>query len=86
MKAATGARAHAAYHSALYESDFFEWTQRTADQLRPSLRARSGAARKSNYAGAVERAAAESGLDLKKVPSSCPFSNDEIVDLRSLPE
>jgi len=34
MKTATGARAHSAHHAALYETDFFEWTQRTAEQLR----------------------------------------------------
>ena len=34
MKKASGARAHTAQDTSLYEVDFFEWTQRTADQLR----------------------------------------------------
>jgi hypothetical protein len=51
----------------------------------PSLRARLDSARKSNYAGAVERAAAETGLARKMFPAECPFSNDEILDLRFLP-
>ena len=156
MKTATGARAHAAHDATLYEADFFEWTQRTADQLRrrrfdevdiehaaaeiedmgkrdlrelnsrmkvlvahllqwklqprkrsnswratimvqrqeiaavlkdsPSLRARVVAAAKSNHAGAVERAAAETGLEVKTFPPNSPFSNEQILDLRFLPD
>jgi len=156
MKTATGARADAAHDATLYEADFFEWTQRTADQLRrrrfdavdiehaaeeiedmgkrdlrelnsrmkvlvahllkwkvqprkrsnswratimvqrqeiaavlkdsPSLRARLDAAAKSNYAGAVERAAAEAGLEVKTFPPDSPFSNEQILDLRFLPD
>jgi len=137
MKTATGARVRTARH-ALYESDFFEWTRRTAERLRQrrfdeadiehvaeeiedmgkrdlrelnsrievllahllkwtlqprkrssswratiiaqrreiaamlkdsaSLRVRLVAAGKSNYAGAIERAAAETGLPLKTFP------------------
>ena len=52
----------------------------------PSLRARLGSARKSNYAGGAERAAAETGLEVKKFPPNCPFSNEEILDLRFLPD
>ena len=154
MKTATRVSDHAAQEASLYEADFFEWTQRTADQLRqrrcdeadiehaaeeiedmgkrdlrelnsrmevlvanllkwklqprkrsnswrtpivaqrreiaallkdsPSLRPRLVAATKSNYAGAVDRAAAEAGIEVKKFPANCPFSNDEILDLRFL--
>jgi hypothetical protein len=156
MKTATGARDHAAQDATLYEADFFEWTQRTADQLRrrrfdetdiehaaeeiedmgkrdlrelnsrmevlvahllkwklqprkrsnswrativaqrreiaavlkdsPSLRPRLVSARKSNYAGAIDRAAAETGIAAKALPPSCPFSIEEILDLRFLPD
>ena len=34
MKTATGAKAAAVQDAALYDTDFFQWTQRTADQLR----------------------------------------------------
>ena len=156
MKTATGARAHSAHHATLYEADFFEWTQQTAEQLRqrrfdetdiehaaeeiedmgkrdlrelnsrmevllahllkwklqprrrskswrativaqrreiaavlqdsPSLRPRLVAARNSNYAGAVDRAAAETGLEVKRFPPNSPFSNEEILDPGFLPD
>ena len=49
----------------------------------PSLRPRL--AGKTNYEGVVERAAAETGIDVETFPSSCPFSIEEILDLRFLP-
>ena len=156
MKTATGARAHSAHDATLYETDFFEWTQHTAEQLRrrrfdetdiehaaeeiedmgkrdlrelnsrvevlvahllkwklqprkrsnswrativaqrreiaavlqdsPSLHTRLIAAANSNYAGAVDRAAAETGIEAKKFPLTCPFSNEEILSPRFLPD
>jgi hypothetical protein len=156
MKTATGARVRAVHDVPLYEADFFEWTQRTADQLRrrrfdevdiahaaeeiedmgkrdlrelnsrmevllahllkgklqprkrskswrativvqrreiaalledsPSLRPRVLAATPGNYAGAVARAAAETGIGSKKFPLSCPFSNEAILDPGFLPD
>ena len=156
MKTATGSSAHSAHDATLYETDFFEWTQRTAEQLRrrrfdetdiehaaeeiedmgkrdlrelnsrmevlvahllkwklqprkrsnswrativaqrreiaavlqdsPSLRPRLIAATNSNYAGAVDRAVAETGIEVKKFPLHCPFSNEEILDPRFLPD
>jgi hypothetical protein len=155
MKMGTEVRVRPTHDSVLYDADFFEWTQRTADHLRqrrfdeadiehvaeeiadmgkrdlrelhsrmevllahllkwkvqprkrsnswrativaqrreiaavlkdsPSLRARLLASRESNYAGAVDRAVAETGLDAKKFPPVCPFSTDEILNLRFLP-
>jgi hypothetical protein len=156
MKTAPRPRADAVPETSLYEADFFEWTRRTADQLRrrcfdeadiehaaeeledmgkrdlrelysrmevllahllkwklqphkrsnswrativeqrreiaailkdsPSLRSRLASARKSNYGGALDRAAAETGLAVKKFPPACPFSNEEILDPRFLPD
>ena len=50
----------------------------------PSLRPRLASARKTNYEGAIERAAAETGIHVETFPSSCPFSIEEILDLRFL--
>jgi len=52
----------------------------------PSLRPRLIAATNSNYAGAVDRAVAETGIEAKKFPLNCPFSNEEILDPRFLPD
>lgn len=156
MKTAPAARARSSHDATLYETDFFEWTQQTAEQLRrrrfdetdiehaaeeiedmgkrdlrelnsrmevlvahllkwqlqprkrskswratvvaqrreiaavlqdsPSLRRRLVAATDNNYAGAVERAAAETGIAVRKFPVACPFSNEEILDPGFLPD
>ena len=52
----------------------------------PSLRPRLGSARRSNYEGAVARAAAETGLKVDAFPRDCPFSIEQILDARFLPD
>ncbi len=156
MKTSAASTARAAQTVEIYDSDFFEWTQRTADQLRarrfaevdvdhvaeeiedmgrrdlrelnsrtevllahllkwkfqprrrsrswratiltqrheieavlndsPSLRRRLASARKANYGRALARAVAETGLEVNVFPPSCPFSNEEILDARFLPD
>lgn len=156
MKTATKTRTYSAPEASLYDTDFFEWTQHTAEQLRrrhfdkadiehaaeeiedmgkrdlrelnsrtevlmahllkwklqprkrsnswrvtlvvqrreiaailrdsPSLRPRLIAATSRNYAGAVDRAVAETGIGVNKFPPHCPFSHAEVLDSRFLPE
>lgn len=150
------AKARSARDAALYDTDFYEWTQRTAEKLRrrrfdetdiehaaeeiedmgkrdlrelnsrmevlvahllkwklqpskrsnswrgtivaqrreiaailqdsPSLRPRLVAAASSYYAGAVDRAIAETGIEARKFPPHCPFSDDQILDPHFLPD
>ncbi len=156
MKTAAAASARSLRDTILYDADFFEWTQRTADRLRrrrfdeadiehaaeeiedmgkrelrelnsrmrvlvahllkwklqprhrsnswrtiivtqrreiadclkdsPSLRRRLIVAVPTNYEGAVDRASAETGINVADFPRRCPFSFEEILDSHFLPE
>jgi hypothetical protein len=156
MKTTAASTARAAQSVELYDVDFFEWTQRTADQLRarrfaevdvdhlaeeiedvgkrdlrelnsrmevllahllkwmlqrrkrsrswrativtqrheieaalkdsPSLRRRLASATRGNHERAVARAGAETGLEVDAFPPDCPFSIEEILDARFLPD
>lgn len=156
MKTSAASTTRSAQTVELYDVDFFEWTQRTADQLRagrfaeadiehvaeeledtgkrdlrelnsrmevllahllkwriqprkrsrswrativtqrheieavlkdsPSLRRRLASARRGNYERAVARAVAETGLEADAFPPDCPFSIEEILDTRFLPD
>lgn len=52
----------------------------------PSLRPKVASGLGRNYAGAVKRAVAETGLAKNRFPSQCPFAPDQILNDDFLPE